>query len=334
MVASPATHMRAAEQWRTYTDGLSGIRLMYPAGWALTPRPSLESSFKLSGNTPSGFAAELQLSTVPATLSPAEVVESIKKEWRKLESFKEVGAGETKWGRNAEFRGPWRDITFKIGAAEVHQRWYFFKAYEQNYMLVFTAPAQGWTKVAPLFYQILGTVEATKNSGQAPKKTGSSASGITSPGNSWNLAALHEESYLPIRMSYPSNWHVTKETHGEDKAYQFKGTNSAGHEAEMHLSSIPRGETTLDRFVEMVEDEHFKSLKNVKRVSAGKRVVNGLEGTFESISFTSPEGYPGMMNVLFFADRERLYCLGLTAGGWSEQEMRSLFDRVAGTIRL
>lgn len=328
MVASPTTHMNAAEQWKTYTDGRTGLRLMYPAGWALTPSPSLESPFKLSGNTSSGFAVELQISTAPATLSSAEVVEFIKKEWRKLESFKEVGAGETKWGRNAEFRGPWRDITFKIGSVEVHQRWYFFRCYEQNLILVFTAPAQGWTKVAPLFYQILGTIEATRNSEPAPKKTS------TSTTSSWNLTTLHEESYLPIRMSYPSNWRASKETHGEDKAYQFKGTNSAGHEAEMHLSSIPRGETTLDRFVEMVEDEHFKSLKNVKRVSAGKRVVNGLDGTFESITFTSPEGYPGMMNILFFADRERLYCLGLTAGGWSEQEMRSLFDRVAGTIRL
>jgi hypothetical protein len=304
---------------------------MYPKGWAVTPQPEIDSPFKIGGVAPGGFAGELQLRLGMASMEVPELLKTIRTHiWSKLTNYKETGGADGKWGRNNAFRGTWRDITFNIGDLAFHQRWYFFRNAQQNYMLIFTSPDKGWAKSLPVFEQILTTIEPSGRSKMIQSKPEIKSEKLPS----WELGTLQDEAFLPLRMSYPKDWKVSKIVHGDDKEWKINGKNSAGHEAELHIASIPRGDLSLDRFVDAVEQDHVKDLKDYSKVSTGHRSVGGADGTTRSITFTSDEGLPGKMDMLFFADRERFYCVSLMTAAWSQEEMRNLFDRLYSTIKL
>jgi hypothetical protein len=337
MVASPVSHAAAAGEWKTYSEGITALRLMYPTGWAVTAQPQIDVPFKIGGTTASGFAGELEIHIAAATTDITDVFKAVQSNvWPKLKDFKEVTGSEGNWGRNALFHGPWREISFKIGDLAVRQRWYFFRYNKQNFMLVFTAPDGGWAKVLPIFSQILTTLEPSPRSKMIKSNSESTNSGAASSKaiQSWDLAALQDDALLPLRLSYPIGWKVKKQTHGDDREWKIDGKNSSGHEAEMHVWSVPRGDFSLDRFVESVEDQYFKPLKNYQKLNSGRRIVGGADGITTSLTFATDEGFPGKMDVLYFADRDRFYGVSLMTVAWSQQEMRNLFDRLYGTIKL
>lgn len=124
-----------------------------------------------------------------------------------------------------------------------------------------------------------------------------------------------------------------KNPHGEDQEWKVHGKDAAGKEAELHVWLAPRGEFTLERFVEASVQEHFKPLANYALKSRGHRSVAGADAITHSITFNVGVA-PARMDTMFFADKDHVYCVGLSSIAWSAEEMRDLMDRIAGSIRL
>lgn len=331
MVAPQGSSAVAATEWKVHNDGATGFRVAYPAGWSVKPHPENECAFKITG-TENGYLGDFQLRTSSAGISPKDLAKLVRQHiWSASLDFKEIGADENAhFGRNNRLAGAWHDVTFKTDNLPLRQRWYFTQVNDHNFMVVLTSPESAWTRLSPLFNQMLSTFE--RNTGGATTHSVSPATS-GSRSQSWEFVPLPENAQVPLKISVPKNWTVTRDAHGDDIDWKITGVDAQGKDAEIKVFTGLRGELTLDRFVDIMEDEHFKPLPNYALASKGRRTVGGVEAITHSITFTMG-GVPARMNTMFFADREHVYCVGLTSAAMSPAEMQNLMDRVAGSIRL
>lgn len=140
---------------------------------------------------------------------------------------------------------------------------------------------------------------------------------------------------MPLRLSYPEGWRLTREKHGGEDGYKIVGKNGGGHDAEINVSAIPRGEYTFEQFVHLAEKEHLSPLADYRKVSSGQRSFGSprVEGVTQYSTF-KVNGLPAKHQALFFADRDRYYCLSILSAAWTQDEMRNLFDRITASIRM
>jgi hypothetical protein len=329
LVAQPQeAHAATTSAWARHVDPKTGLSVYYPKDWKVDKTADGDVLFKIEGISSDGYTGAFEVHETDMRGGLETVIEVVEKELLgKQQGYKKLASGTTQWGRSARFSGPWSDVTFKIGAMPVHQRWYYFRSNNRNHMLVFTAPEQGFARLLPTFNQILSTFETG-----SPVSTASASAQRRDTRPGWQLTPLQETSHIPLKMAYPTGWTVKRESHGEERSLKFAGKNHAGMDAEMNLWVSPRGEMTLDQFVELAEQEHLKPLPGYCRLRTSHRTVNGLDAVSQSASFLA-DGIPGKMDTVFFVDRDRVYCLGLMSATWSPEEMRDLVDRVAASIK-
>jgi hypothetical protein len=191
------------------------------------------------------------------------------------------------------------------------------------------SPEQGWAKLGPIFSRMVSSFERAHAPAVSTHTGGATAPHLPS----WQFGPLVASTTAPLQFGYPMGWQLEKIVHGDDIQFKMHGSDAAGKEAELSVWQAPRFDLTLDRFVETMEGEHFKPLQNFALASKGRRTVAGTEAVTHSITFTV-NGVPCRMDMMFFVDREHVYCVGLSSATWSPEEMRNLMDRVAGAIRL
>lgn len=316
----------AADGWILYTDPQSGLAFYYPKGWGQAQNQDSDALVQMQGTESGGYFAEVKLNK-PSDGSPEAVLKMVESTvFPQMKNSKIIfDNARTKLGARSQFVGSSADVAFNLGALRVRQQYNFLKVGDKTYTLVFTAPEASYARASSVFNQILGTVDLRK-AGSVPGRTQVRAQAQT------ELVPVDGNPEVPIKFAYPVGWRMSRDNRDEQRGWKFSGKNSEGHDAELFLYTMPRGEYTLEQLITMVEDEHLKPLPKYQRVGGGTRRYGSADGQTHVSTFLV-EGLPGRQVAFYFIDHDRFYALALNAVAWTPEGMQSLFDRVASSIK-
>lgn len=339
LIAAQPAH---AENWILFNEPSSGIKMAHPKSWVVEKNPEEDCLVKFSGTTSADKYGEIKLSLNKDEIDPERLAEYTRLTLSKdLPGYKHVASTSMKFGRLGQFSGNSVEVVFNVGTLPVHQQYIFFKHLGKTYTLAFSSPEAGFTQVMPTYKQALAYLDKANTAQQSPaansatklQSTSSHATaGGAARGNSFDLVAL-EDATLPVSLSYPVGWRVSKEGKHDERGVKISGNGPNGQGAELHFWYGPRHDGSLDHLVQMVEDEYLKPLPQYQRITSTHSNVSGIDGVKQYSTFVM-DGIPTRQNALFFADGKSFYCLTLTAMTWSQQELRDLFDRVVSSLKL
>lgn len=315
-----------AADWSTYADQTTGLKVLYPGGWSVTPNPEQDSLFKIGGASAGASFGEVKLSTSNDFLEPSKYLEVLEQvAFSQLPKYKKLNSNAITFGKRSQFKGMTTEVVFNTGDLPVHQQYVLFCKDNRSYALIFTSPEAGVVSMRPLFKQILANLDSSTT------RTTAAHHATADAVQRWQLTSFHED-LVPIRFSYPLGWHVSREHHGDESSIKISGANAAGQPAEMQLSCTPRHNLSLEHFADTVEQEMMKPLPRYNRVNSETTSVAGTAALKQYSTFVA-DGMPAKQYAVFFVDRDNFHAVTLMSMTWSQTELRDLFQLISKSIQ-
>ncbi len=316
-------------QLTPYVLNGAGLAFSYPRGWKVNERPDADSLVKISGTGADGMGAEFAVGM--HQISPGLTKETFATMFEetaigKLPGYKKVDEKRVSFGQQRAFEGVLEDFSFDANGTRVTQRLVTTSADDRIYTFAFTCSGTQFEKLMPLCDQILATMKRDGGSGRTARAVGAQPQAIA-----WE--SFHSAS-VPFSLSYPSGWRL-EETGEKDHPLKIAGTDRVGRFAgvDVHCGDLHPA-ASLEMLADGLEGKYFTDLKNYKR---GKREStnfgrsSNLQGLYQEISFEK-DGHPAKQLSVFFRNGDRCYMLSMTAMGWTDNEMESVFHKMLATV--
>lgn len=318
--------------WAQYRNAKTGLSVSHPARWKVIENPDKDTLFQIVSPTSTISFCQNTAQGIPLQQAVRLWEEFV---FAQLPDYKLLAARRIRFGRNHMFEGISRFIEFKSKDVLLKQRWLFFTQSAKVFHIAITTPAGAGVADIPTIHQILMTLTFTggTQSSELPRTAAGATSNATASNHSqsqhWTKFSLFQQE--GITLNYPSDWQIKMHNDAASIA-KFSGATSEGSaEIEIRKSASDKSVSLEDTAI-AVENNFFKTLKNYHRVrmqpaSAG---AGGASGIFQEVTFEA-SGLPFRQLCIYRREGDHLYTLSLTACGWKQNDMLTLFNRILGT---
>ncbi len=305
-------------QLTAYRNAHTGLTVSYPTQWKLLEAPDKDTLFRLeTANCSLAFSVDY---------TPEMTVKQAAKFWdslffSQLENCKPNPQRRIRIGKDASLEGVSEVIQFTAKNVPFRQRWIFFGQQGSVFRAVLTMPAQGSRQDLPDMYKTLmsltftgGTIAAKNQSSQSDKP--------------WSRLSLFQEG--PVTVSYPAQWSVNKHPEPEVMVKLSGKTDDGSAELQIRRNLSDRNQS-LEEVAAIVETNYLKPLKNYRRLRhEAVNLPGGSSGYLQEYTFEAG-GMPFRQVSAMRREGDHLYTLSLTAVGWKQSDVLTLFNRCLGT---
>lgn len=316
-------------QLTAYRNAQTGLSLSYPNQWKLVESPDKDTLFRLeTPNCSLSFGVDH---------TPDMTVKQAARFWdslvfSQLENCQQNPQRRIRIGKNASLEGVSEVVQFTGKGVRFRQRWIFFGQTGSVFRAVLTMPASGNGQDIPDVQDMYkALMSLTFTGGTIAAKGDQTNQNTQAPAHAekpWSRLALFQEG--PVTINYPAQWQVNK--HPEPEVIvKIQGTTDEGS-ADL---SIRRGmfdrNASLEDIAALVETNYLKPLKSYRRLR--QETVNlpgGSTGLLQEFTFEA-SGMPFRQISTYRREGDHLYTLSITAVGWKQSDVLTLFNRCLGT---
>lgn len=327
----PSTNVQGAVA--DYSNTTYGISFKYPKDWQESKAEGKEALVKFAGANSDGLHGEVILNRYTDGSTPESILSFINQYVGNLADFKKVQEKKVAIGVNRKLAATLEDVTFNLGTLKFEQRYAVFQHKDATYTLVFTSPIGHFNSMAPIFNNILLSVQTGSSIASSTK--GVAMMPLANATEKAIVLRSYKANNLPVSFDYPADWKVASGTH-HDEAVSMHGANSKGHEATIVLNrgDMHAAPLSIDEVADALQKEYFDPLKNYHRVTRQNQnfgrssKVNGVvqEQTFDQ------DGLSVKQMVAMFYHKDKTYALSIVAPGWKDSDMHQLFYKVLATV--
>lgn len=308
-----------------FRDAGLNFEFDYPRSLAKIPDSEKDLIVKLAGLVNQKHV-ELKFARLPDASDLGIAEQLITSNFQKsLPDCSVSGKRNIRFGKGLTFTGSETLFHFHIGDELFATRIVLLSNRDQTYLVSFVSTAHDDATAKLAFEQVLSSIQQ-KTAFVQPKKQAND--------ESWSFEKFNDPS-KQISFDYPQGWKQESDP-GKEFELKFRGANKDGLGGELIVSRLERNPAiSLAQFFETYEQTYLKPLKNYQRQSSSHTTfgITRHEGSLTSSTFTA-EGHPFRHLTAFFAEGKYYYAVALTAGMWSEREMRAVFDRILASFKV
>ncbi len=313
-------------KFKPYTNEDCEISLSLPLDWNVVDNPDNDNALKATSRPDGDLHGDIVLSKIKDFTSDKDAASLIESNFlSKMPGYKKLGEQSVTFGRQ-NLHGISQTCTLKVNGLDIWQRRFYFVGPEDRVITIaFTCPTSEANKMQAVASNVVSSVLTGKsaNIGKSPVSNALSFSTYTSP-----LAGLS--------IAYPSGWKI--ESGGENNSVvKISGMSPSGKLGNISLHAAPATYLNAEDVARGIESDMSKN----PEISDYKTVRD------ESSSFGTSSSFPGYMTESsflyqgqkatqlsgYFNALNKHFVLTVSCFNWGPNEMRSLFSRVAGSIK-
>ncbi len=314
--------------WVSHAEPTSGIVVWTPAGF--TKKATTEKDCLLKIAQSDGMGSEISLASCDPGITP-ELASNIMEQayLANLQNYKKLKEERIAFGTNRKIDGLMKDFSFSVSGMNFRQRLVLFRKGDRTYTLSFVAPqsTSAETELPSFSLQVLSNVSLHQAPAPPP-----SASSKTDNQSSDRFVQYRSEA-AGIQFYYPSNWTTSSE---KDALVSLKHEGN-GKPASLNLY---QGEWHPDWSIESgaaaIEERYFATQKNYRRTEQDSTNCGSASAipAVHQVSGFDLNNVRTKQMIVYFRSGNKLSALALWTIGWSDIEMRSLFQKIIHTLSL